>query len=165
MPSHRGRGMPAYVGVRRRQVGSGAFYSGNMRRQMGGSIFGFFRRMIVPLAKKIFRIAKPHIKRVGKEVGSEALRVGTEAAGDLMRGNVHAAGDTLKRESKKSLNMLSEKYIGEPVFQQDGKGRKRIAKQQHHQPSKRRKIAKDKPTKKADKKQKTKRIVRDIFTK
>lgn len=163
-------GMPIYVGSRRRQIGSGGIYSGNVRRQVGGNIFGFLKRMLIPLAKRLFATAKPHLKTLGKKVGKQALNIGSHAVGDLMSGNIQNIPATLRKQSKAGLNELSEDYIGQKIFtNQDGSGRRK-RKPAHIDPhevaKKKRKTAAIKPINKTKKKKKTHiQISRDIFTK
>ena len=146
----RGHGMPVY--------------SGHVRRQVGGSIFGFLRRIVAPLAKKLFGVAKPHLVNFGKKAASEAVRVGGQALGDIASGNISKLPETLKEESRKSVNNISNEYIGQPVFQ-EGAG---FIRKRRHSSSKQRRKTKKKRKSVINKKQKRRKKqaekVDDIFS-
>ena len=140
-------------------------YSGHVRRQVGGSVFGFLKRMVQP----VFEKAKPHLKEFGKKALGAAVRVGSHALKDVVSGNFSNIPDTLKRESKNSANEISEDYIGTKLFQ-EGAGmykRKRLRKLDLAKKIKKRRQRKLSSTinKMRKQKKKIKKNYRDIFTK
>lgn len=104
------------------QHGGGALpvYSGN-RRQVGGNIFSTVARFALPLLHRML----PFLKQLGKRAGKAALNVGTGMATDLFTGNAKQIPELFKNRSRNEVDDIAKDYLGRPIFQQSGSGKRK----------------------------------------